>query len=206
MSKSTVSDQDLMRWLDGELEPERSDQVEAELDQSERARAVVATLLEVRAQVQGLAERQAGMSLADDIANSTMARIAAEDAAAAKPTELIGRVPALAANSGRRVPSIIYAFGGLAAAAAAALIVWSIGGVDVAPPSPVAIAAPSAVESSTGAAVASADVPPADDDPEPSVSVDAVDFGARTGTIFYVPADTGTTTIVWLSDDESGGK
>ena len=42
------------------------------------------------------------------------------------------------------------------------------------------------------------------------VEVAAVDFGARTGTIFYVPSDRGasspTTTVVWLADDVAGGE
>ena len=50
--------------------------------------------------------------------------------------------------------------------------------------------------------------PPAEGDSEPSVEVAAVDFGALTGTIFYVPtgaAAHATTTVVWLND-EAGGK
>jgi len=42
------------------------------------------------------------------------------------------------------------------------------------------------------------------DDQEPAVLVDAIDFGAHTGTIFYIPTGTHTTTVVWLTDDESG--
>jgi Ni,Fe-hydrogenase maturation factor len=53
---------------------------------------------------------------------------------------------------------------------------------------------------SSGEIVATA----ADNDPEPAVSIDAVDFGANAGTIFYVPSDHGTTTVVWVSDDEAG--
>jgi Ni,Fe-hydrogenase maturation factor len=53
--------------------------------------------------------------------------------------------------------------------------------------------------------VASAPTPIADlEDREPGVSVDAIEFGAHTGTIFYVPTDTGTTTVVWLTDDDTG--
>ena len=48
-------------------------------------------------------------------------------------------------------------------------------------------------------------VPP-DDDPVPTASIDALDFGTHSGTVFYVPDETGTatTTVVWVTDSESG--
>lgn len=45
-----------------------------------------------------------------------------------------------------------------------------------------------------------------DEELSPTVAVNAVDFGSRTGTVFYVPNDRGsTTTVVWVTDDELGG-
>jgi hypothetical protein len=50
----------------------------------------------------------------------------------------------------------------------------------------------------------------ADDEVKPGVEVAAVDFGARMGTIFYVPTgstpSSTMTTVVWLSDDGTGEK
>jgi hypothetical protein len=46
------------------------------------------------------------------------------------------------------------------------------------------------------------------DDREHGVVVSAVDFGARLGAIFYVPAESAgstTTTVVWLADDPAEG-
>jgi hypothetical protein len=46
-------------------------------------------------------------------------------------------------------------------------------------------------------------------DDEHGVEVAAVDFGARIGSIFYVPtglaASNATTTVVWLNDEAAGG-
>ena len=37
--------------------------------------------------------------------------------------------------------------------------------------------------------------------------IDVVDFGARPGTIFYVPSeDESTTAVVWLTDDDVNGE
>jgi hypothetical protein len=48
-----------------------------------------------------------------------------------------------------------------------------------------------------------------DADDEHGVEVAAVDFGARMGSIFYVPtgsaASNATTTVVWLNDEAAGG-
>jgi hypothetical protein len=64
-----------------------------------------------------------------------------------------------------------------------------------APPAPVKAAEPT---------------PSPDADDEHGVEVAAVDFGARMGTIFYVPtgaaASNATTTVVWLNDDAAGGE
>lgn len=45
-----------------------------------------------------------------------------------------------------------------------------------------------------------------DEELSPTVAVNAVDFGSRSGTVFYVPNDRGsTTTVVWVTDNELGG-
>jgi anti-sigma factor RsiW len=185
-----------MMFADGELDAERAAEVEAYLERSSEARAVVATFAEIGAQVRGYADDIARNAGADGIADNVMARIERG------PDNVVPlRKPVEPAK-----PSVAaLAFGGLAAAAAVALLVWRVAGVGVVPvdtPRVAETAAPPRPE----LVVASATAPAPDYDPEPTVSVDAIDFGARTGTIFYVPTDTGTTTtVVWLSDEETGG-
>jgi anti-sigma factor RsiW len=190
--RSSVESHELMMFADGELDGEREAFVADHVRDDARARAVVGTVLEIGSLVREDADLRAKEAGADDIASLVMARIEREKV-----------VPLRAA--GRRAVGIgPVAIGGLALAAAVALLVWRVAGVDWAQPVPTGRVAvgPSA---NPELVVASAPAPAADYDPEPGVSVDAVDFGARTGTIFYVPSDTGTTTVVWLTDDEAGG-
>lgn len=106
---------------------------------------------------------------------------------------------------------LIYGVSAIAAAAAVALWVW---GRNPPPPEasgrePVAREIPSMVAPSPSVAAkanpdsegATAAEGAAQD--EPSVKVAAVDFGTKTGMIYYVPKDTSgsTTTVVWLADD-----
>ncbi len=206
MSGLPVTDQDLMLYVDGELDAQRVADVEAELARSPRARELVASIQHAGALVRAHADERASAAGADGIADLVMSRIDAETAANVVPLPDRSHSPR---SAGVRQPSsrsgLWYAVGGLAAAAAAALVVWRLVGADLTPqalnPPHPSVEPPSPA----GPEVASARSAVPDADQEPSVSVDAVDFGARTGTIFYVPADKGTTTIVWLSDEESGG-
>lgn len=191
---------DLMSYADGELDARREAEIEAHLQQDPHDSAIVATFFEMGARVREVADARARDAGADDIANWVMGRIEqekAENVVALRPAGPVGSTPA-------RVGSIWpMAVGGLAAAAAVALLVWRFAGFDLVQPVPKQVE----VTPSTNPemVVASAPLPAVDYDPEPGVSVDVVDFGARTGTIFYVPSDTGTTTVVWLTDDEAGG-
>jgi anti-sigma factor RsiW len=195
MSKLPVTDLELMLYADGELDGDRLAEVEAELARSERARRVVASIRRTGDLLRAQVDETAGHAGADDVAAAVMRTI-----------------EAARLEEGRKTPSVVrgpsswwYAMGGLAAAAAVAMVVWRVVGAGLATQVADGPAPSGGPASVSGTEVASARLPAPDYDPEPSVSVDAVDFGARTGTIFYVPADKGTTTIVWLSDDESGG-
>jgi hypothetical protein len=76
------------------------------------------------------------------------------------------------------------------------------------------IPSPVAAVIATSEPVAEPAPPVQDETPAPEgeiehgVEVAAVDFGTRTGTIFYVPMDADsskhTTTVVWLADDVGG--
>jgi len=194
---------ELMRHADGELEPERAAEVEAYLVLDDHARAVVATIHEIGDHVRDVAEQRVG-DAADGVADAVMARI--EQQAALSPEA--GKVVALPGGPRQPAPEAAsssvwpVAVGALAVAAAVALVVWRVAGIDLVEPPATEPRVAEAPSVSPEMVVASAPAPAPDYDPEPTVSVDAVDFGARTGTIFYVPSDTGTTTVVWLSDDE----
>lgn len=199
MSQQKPSSLELMCYFDGELSAERMAEVEAWLEHDASSRDTLASLSLSRRLIGDLEEqRQAGAS--DSIADAVMARIEAPDRG--EPNKAGQVVELRAKPQPRGWPLAVVAFGGLAAAAAVALLVWQLAGQFI-------VQAPSASRSSVpaGASQVLASAPPgiSDQDQEPTVSVDAVDFGAHTGTIFYVPTDTGTTTVVWLADDEVGG-
>lgn len=198
MSTAPVTDLELMLYVDGELDESRRAAVEEELRNNQRARDLVASLGKSGALIREHAEQRAIDAKADLIVANVMARLRSEPAG--------NVIPMRAASPLGQARGLWYAVGGLAAAAAAALVIWKVAGPGLAPQTSIHSPAPSTALVPLGTEVASAHSPAPDVDPEPTVSVDAVDFGARTGTIFYVPADKGTTTtIVWLSDDESGG-
>jgi hypothetical protein len=108
----------------------------------------------------------------------------------------------------------IFTLAALAAAAAAALMVW--GRMEGEPPRAMTTAQPP-TESVAVQVPAPAPPPPSaeresgsEGEANPGVEVAAVDFGARMGTIFYIPTDSSATsamtTVVWLSDDGIGGQ
>jgi anti-sigma factor RsiW len=220
------SDLELMMYADGELDPERRAEVAAYLDRTPSARSKLRAMEVTGALVRGGGEGSS--PLADGIADAVMARLdqalpegeqrpseaSVVPIAAAKPRAASEKVE-------RRSGRSIFALAGLAAAAAAALLVWSKspapnGGderaVSVspeaseeqtarrqAPPSPSqAVADPAGTAPS---AEAQADV----ESPVSGVELAAVEFGKRMGSIFFVPSEAAAsspmTMVVWLADD-----
>lgn len=110
-------------------------------------------------------------------------------------------------DNGRRILGAIAA---LAVAAAAGLAIWSRFGTDPAAPtrnmpiashtSPSTLPSLRSTEPELDAAAVTAEA-----DTEHGVEVAAVNFGAHTGSIFFVPSGSieakRTTTVVWLADD-----
>ena len=220
----TPSDLELMLYADGELEGERFTAVEAFLARDAGSRRKLSSL----GLVAGLVREQAvaSASPADRIADALMAQIALEagtngvvhatsaplrEVVAPAPVKLTPVAPRAAkpANDNSRG---IFALAAAAIAAAAALMIW--GRSDVRPEvatnqspgqtteaRPVVVAAPPAPAKVVEPAVEA--------DDEHGVEVAAVDFGARIGSIFYVPtglaASNATTTVVWLNDEAAGG-
>jgi hypothetical protein len=214
------TDLDLMLYVDGELDGVRCREVEAHLARDASYRAKL-TGLEVAA---GMVREDAlGSAFADGIADAVMARIERGDAkdgngAGARPLAMddLVRDATRPSNTQRLAPKPandnargIFALAAVAVAAAAAMMIW---GRMQADPTRTASTVPAPVE--TVAAPPPAVAEPATRteraEAELGVEVAAVDFGARIGTIFYVPqgsaASSPTTTVVWLSDDVPGGQ
>jgi hypothetical protein len=214
-SAGDPSDLDLMLYADGELEGEARAAVEAYLARTAtgKAKAAALSLLSdvVREQALGAAGK------ADGIADAVMAKIAVEGATTkgAPPPKPVAITNALRAGEEqvrRNKPPAndnsrrIFALAAVAVAAAAGLMIWSR--MDATSPQvghdPVAISTTSHQHGPTPPSTAE---PTANGEDELGVEVAAVDFGARMGTIFYVPmeetASNVTTTVVWLNDDDS---
>ena len=202
--RSRPTDLELMLYADGELEGERLAAVEARLAQDPGTRNKLLGL----GAVGGLLREQALTSTAsaDDLADRIMASIEAEPARVAPrlPSNVVpmaGRARRLVThrliNSNPRAG--LLAVAAVAVAAAAGLLFWGrtvppadspVAGLEA--PAPLTVQAPLEPEG----------------DVRHGVEVAAVDFGARTGAVFYVPTGlsaSSTTTVVWLSDDALGG-
>lgn len=207
-SAGDPSDRDLMLYADGELEGEQRAAVEAYLARSAAGKAKVAALNLVSSVVREQALGASGE--ADRIADAVMAKIATEGAAAKemhrpKPAAITSAPRALATQGPRDKPANdnsrrIFALAAIAVAAAAGLMFWS----RMDPTTPQAGHGP--VATSTMSHQQGGTDPLALDEGGPGVEVEAIDFGARMGTIFYVPteeiASNVTTTVVWLNDDD----
>lgn len=195
MSEAKPSNLELMQYADGELEPARASQIDKWLAGDAQGRAAVATIQHLGALVCHHADLQAQQAGADGIVDAVMDKLQAEP-----PPNV---VPLQRTRSVKR--TVQYVGMGVGVLAAAAALVLAVGRV-LPEPKPITATAPSfSVPPPERLLVAEASR--VDREVQPAVLVDAVDFGSLTGTVFYVPTDQGsTTTVVWLSDDESGGR
>lgn len=166
-----------------------------------------------------------------DIAALVMARLdeapGAGDEAASRPVD---DAPPAAPVAERGVPLVapragapandnarrIWGLAVVASAAAAALLVWGLspsdGGPDpgddvaVVPSFTGDLPEPAPSEATSQPGHLAADAPLIDDPAEQGVEVSSVDFGAKSGSIFYVSAakgaDSAPTTVVWLADGD----
>lgn len=223
--KTEPSDLELMLYADGELDAERHAEVEAYLARNAAASSKLAAL--------GMASsivHEGALSVnpkADGIADAVMAQIAAEASRSAAPlapslpSTKTAPAPAPApAPAGRLLRERrgkpandnsrgIFTLAAFAVAAAAGLMLWSRADMQ-APPHAKGTPETTIQETAPPAPDNAAELPQekTDKDDEPAVEVAAVDFGALTGTIFYVPtgaaASNATTTVVWLNDESAG--
>ncbi|APR85206.1 Hypothetical protein A7982_10555 [Minicystis rosea] len=207
-----VTDIDLMLYADGELEGEERAAVEAYLARDRKARRKLLAMGIVSDVVRDRA-LDAAAPLAGDIADRVMGAIDAE--AKVEPPKEVVLVTEASEKKVERAPRRrrpandnmrgLWMAAAVAAAAAAGLLLWGRSatqgtGTVASSHAPVpAITAPTASDDKH-------DGPKVDADDDHGVEVAAVDFGAQTGTVFYVPSGTSAsmTTVVWLSDASGG--
>jgi hypothetical protein len=216
---TTKPDRELMRYLDGDLDEAPRLEMERALESDPDARAKLAGMA-----LAGdlLREQVDADDRGDSIVDAVMAKLDATDAGATKEAEKASEVaaevapdvvpfrkmPAKPANDNART---IWAVTGLAAAAAAALFFWGKTEPDrdlaVAPPPATQqaeppVAPPPEEAHASAEAREQADAEEAEED---RIEVAAVDFGDRSGSVFYTSAGsrTGSSAVVWVND---GGK
>jgi hypothetical protein len=182
---SPITDLELMLWLDGELEPRRAAEVAALVQRDARSRAIVAGLRLGGSLVESDAQRRASQHGADSIVDAVMDNIETDSTRRfmSRPRKI----------SQVRGPAMTAAAFALAAAAVWALF-FRTGGTE----SDLATrTVPAPSESSASASVGGAR----------TASIEVVDFGARPGTIFYVPSEGDSAmAVVWLTDDDASGE
>ena len=216
-SPAPPSDLELMLYADGELEEPRLAEVEAYLSRPGPARTKIRALDLASALV-----RESAPAPADGLTDAIMARIQAEGAAQPAPVKLatvhalpvratLPRSASKPANDGSRG---IFTLAAVAFAAAAGLMLWGKAHLAQDPqahlrPIPAQTPAQTSAVARVEPPAPARPVDAAEDD-DHGVEVASVNFGSRTGSIFYVPkgvaASNATTTVVWLNDDAAGGE
>lgn len=181
----------LMQYLDGELEEAEAKEMERLLAESAEARALFSDLEEV-----GSTVRAIGMDRAHavgDLTDAIMSRVSKEAGPGGGAGDVKSRV----------VPMARY-WAPAAALAMAAAAAWAVYLRPVRTSVPVL---PSTVLPTL--AVAPTLTPPVaateEAEEEPGAEIESVDFGARNGTIFMVATGPQVTPVVWLMDENATG-
>jgi anti-sigma factor RsiW len=178
------TDLELMLWVDGELDPERTAEIAELARQDERVRAVLSALRLGSRVIAEEALLHAELANIDGIADSVMDAIDAADTAASRRFIAPRKPPP--AWRGPAVAAI-----GIALAAAAA---WTLIFPSELTPVAKRTSGTSSAEVTTAAA----------EESTVGISIDVVDFGERAGTIFYVPSeDESILPVVWLTEDDT---
>lgn len=175
---------ELMQLYDGELPPDDAARVGAWLEAHPDDHAMLEGLEQLSSVLREVLDPPR-----HDLTEAVMARIEAHP-----PAE----VPTSRRVAARRTPAAVTVLAASASGLllAAAVLLWVFGpskrsGIEL-------VATPSAPVVSVAAVVSR----PAAREPEPGASIEAVDFGARNGTIFMVSSGDGPATpVVWLVDE-----
>ncbi|MBN2196223.1 MAG: hypothetical protein JW751_25645 [Polyangiaceae bacterium] len=185
----------LMQHYDGELSSEESAEVERLLVGDPEGRDAFAGLQQLGEFLREFADERAAS--ADDVASSVMAHLDFELGPASRSRVVRGR----SSRRASRIRSWVWgATGGLAAAAAMALLFAYLAPTRTAPSAGPAAASWRAANASARPSWAAPD-PVRRAEPGPDVSIETVDFGQRNGTIFMVSSGEGATTpVIWVTD------
>jgi hypothetical protein len=229
MRKAPFEDLELMRYHDDELDDEHVAALEEWLDEDDDARDKLAGMEIVGGLLREMAHEDRGV---DDIVEAVMAGLDAGETKAGeigagevdeeeasdkspaepRPVPKLGPVPKLSPVPKQGAPandnsSWIFMAAGLAAAAAAGLFFWGKQPVEeplagrTGPTAMATEAAPAPTGRPTAAVASEEDAPASE-----GVEIAAVDFGAHTGSVFYVSGGTktGRSAVVWITD--AGGE
>ena len=188
-----VSRELLMRYHDGAVSEEEAVAVEEALEHEPALLEELEAYSELGSFVRAWGEARSEQQF--DIADSVMARIAAEKPAPARVASVHSIWPRVAT----------WVSLGAAIAAGSVLVVrsWS------APPAARRSAQPAvAAEVNSAAPVSTAVAPPdvsaaLEEEPkDPPATIESVDFGQTNGTVFVVSTDSADTPVVWMPDDD----
>jgi len=190
-----VSRELLMRYHDGAVSEEEAVCVEEALEQEPALLEELEAYSELGSFVRAWAERRSEHEI--DIADSVMAKIEAlEPPSVATPVNL-----APVHSIWPRVATWVSLSAAIAAGAMLVFRSWSAPHVQPGAHAPSA-AEPSAQVAAT--AVAPPDVSAAlEEEPkDPPATIESVDFGKTSGTVFVVSTDSAETPVVWTPDDD----
>jgi negative regulator of sigma E activity len=207
-----IDDVRLMQLADGELDAETEAALLAQLEGSLDAQRKLASLEVVGSYLRDAVD---GDDRADGIAAAVMAALDAESSHTERERAPIERPLAEphrplrsqprreAANDNSRS---IFAIAGLAAAAAAALFLWSktepaepTFASSPLPEAPLVSELATKLDASAAPFGAPAEVETVGE-AEAGVEVASVEFGSHQGSVFYVPGDGTATAVVWIND------
>lgn len=218
-SKIEISDRELMRFYDGELDDERAEEVERWLDgevDGDRHEAALDKLAGLDLAGELLIEAVDGDARADDVVDAVMARLDAVDEGGAdeadedeapdevelaplKKAPLEKAAPPANDNAAR-----IYMLAAAAAAAAAGLFIWGNQGQEIEPPPHAYVPPATMTAEPTARPMAPAPETTAmavAEEEDDGVEIAAVDFGTHRGSVFYVGnASAGRSAVVWIND------
>jgi hypothetical protein len=199
----SVSRELLMRYHDGAVSEEEAVLVEEALEQEPALLEELGAYAELGSFVRAWAEADSGAGI--DIADSVLARIAADDAPAPRIAPVHSIWPRLAT----------WISLGAAIAAGSVLVArsWSAPpvtrGGHAATAEQATLGSPSAAVTASAAAAAPSAVTPEDvtaaleEEPKDSpATIESVDFGKTNGTVFVVSTDSADTPVVWMPDDD----
>lgn len=191
----SAADLDLIAYLDGELDADGIAAVEARLESDKGYAARLQGLQAVSGFVRTDADRIFDAMKVDGIADDVMAKIAAQPKEARPALRAIAGGHKTAAHVQRRKSIVVWGFGSMAAAAAAALFVYSMGGQNGS--TAAGVSPPHTAE--TVAAVVKVTPPPAEIE---KAQVEIEDLEVGEGATVVYTGEGGSTAVVFIHENK----